>query len=97
MTRRLRRDEDGAWGGVVELDGVDLLARPDAWAPGDEGRAGVVSYATRAGFLTETFAVAITATEGMTIERHVVDRDGQRVPGSSEAWRVEAGVVRGVE
>jgi hypothetical protein len=94
MTRSLRRGEDGAWGGVVELDGTDLRDRRDARAPGDEGRAGVLSYATCAGHLTETFVVAIKATEGMTVERHVVDRDGQRVPRASETWLVEAGVAR---
>ncbi|MFZ0250988.1 MAG: hypothetical protein WAL61_13660 [Acidimicrobiales bacterium] len=98
MTRSLRRGEDGAWGGVVELNGTDLLDRRDARAPGDEGRAGVLSYATRAGVLTETFVVALTVTtEPMTIERHVVDRDGHRVPASSETWLVEAGVVRRVD
>jgi hypothetical protein len=83
------------WGGVVEIDGRDLLTHSAVYANGDEGRgAAVVSYAKTSGGLLVTFVAAVTVTEGMTVKRHTIDRYGKRVPGSLEEWVVQNGEVR---
>ena len=95
MTHIPRVGNGDAWGGVIELDGRDLLTQSGRYANGDDGRgAAVVSYAATSGALAVTFAAAVTVTEGTSIRRYAVDRYGGRVPGSFEAWVVENGEVR---
>ncbi|MFI5302682.1 MAG: hypothetical protein ACHREM_31725 [Polyangiales bacterium] len=86
---------DGAWGGVVQIDGRQLADCGELMAPGDYGgRAAVVSYEHGiAGTLT-TLAVALVARESMVLKRHVVGREGRVVSGSTETWVVEGGAVR---
>ncbi|MFI5299138.1 MAG: hypothetical protein ACHREM_13660 [Polyangiales bacterium] len=84
-----------AYGGVVELDARDLLDLPDRWAVGGDGhRAWLLDYHYCDDGVQTTFAVALVATEGMKIRRHVVDRGGNVRLGSEEEWTVEGSTGR---
>lgn len=93
-TGRVPRISDGGvWGGVVEIDGRDLLDRRDAWCDIEyAGKAAIVVHDKMAAGIVATFTVAIMAAEPMTIKRIVVGPDGS-VQGSDETWAVEGGQV----
>ena len=63
-----------------------------ATLPSSGRGAALVSYTTNTGPLVK-FTPEVTAIEGMTINRRVVDRGGHRVPGPAEKWVVAGGAV----
>jgi len=88
-------DEDGTWGGRVEVAGIDLFDQHALWAIGDGRRAvSLVRYLRTPTGLTSLRGVAVTATEGLRLRRYVVDRNGERVAGYLEEWLVADGEVR---
>jgi hypothetical protein len=88
-------DEDGTWGGRVDIGGLDLVEQHSLWALGGERRpVSLVRYLRSAAGLMSLRAVAVTATEGLRLRRYVVDRNGERVRDSLETWVVADGEVR---
>ena len=97
-TGRVPRISDGAvWGGVVEIDGRDLLDRRDLWCDIEyAGKAAIVVHDKMAEGIVATLAVAIMAADGMRLRRYIVGPDGAVVQGSDETWVVADGQVRRV-